>query len=173
MSESCHCGSGKEYKDCCEPYVLGKSNAPTAESLMRSRYSAHVVCAVDYLVETTHPSQRKNYDSSNIEQWAKESDWQKLEIISTALGSKKHDKGEVEFKAHYHDKKGKLVVHHELSYFAQNNEQWYYVAGKIDPKPADKMVLEASVKEIGNSNKIGRNDPCPCGSGKKFKKCCA
>ena len=31
----------------------------------------------------------------------------------------------------------------------------------------------AKPETIRNSNKIGRNDPCACGSGKKFKKCCA
>lgn len=29
-----------------------------------------------------------------------------------------------------------------------------------------------STKTVVNENKIGRNDPCPCGSGKKYKKCC-
>ena len=61
MSQLCYCGSQKSYKDCCEPYILGEKNPSTAEDLMRSRYSAYVVVATDYLIETTHSSTRSNF----------------------------------------------------------------------------------------------------------------
>ena len=51
----CHCGSGQSYESCCAPYVTGAEQAPTAEALMRSRYSAYVEHAIDYLGETLHP----------------------------------------------------------------------------------------------------------------------
>lgn len=177
MSQLCHCGSQKSYETCCEPYILGKKNAPTAEALMRSRYSAYVVVATDYLIQTTHTSTRSNFSATEIENWAKTSEWEKLELISRMWGGAENKKGEVEFKAHYLDKNKNEVVHHELSYFAQETDgKWYYISGKIDPSPKDVDAslekLRTQVTPSDPNKKIGRNDPCPCGSGKKHKKCC-
>lgn len=67
---NCYCGSHKSFQDCCEPYIKGIQKAPTAEDLMRSRYSAYVTQAVDYLVATTHISQRKFHSKKEILHWA-------------------------------------------------------------------------------------------------------
>ena len=50
----CPCGSGDAYNDCCRPYHNG-AVAPTAEAMMRSRYSAYSKGLVAYVVATTHP----------------------------------------------------------------------------------------------------------------------
>jgi len=50
----CPCNSGLDYAECCEPYITGQKNAPTAEALMRSRYTAYVVHAIDYIINTCH-----------------------------------------------------------------------------------------------------------------------
>jgi SEC-C motif-containing protein len=55
----CHCGSLSNYSQCCEGYIKGVKKAPTAEKLMRSRYSAYVRQEASYLVATTHSSERE------------------------------------------------------------------------------------------------------------------
>ena len=82
---TCHCGSGKPYAKCCEPYINGEP-APTAEALMRSRYSAYVVGAVDYLGETLHPDHRSDFDRNATAKWASESEWKQLDILATEGG---------------------------------------------------------------------------------------
>lgn len=87
---------------------------------MRSRYSAYVHCNIDYLVETTHPSQRKYYRRKDIQKWASESEWLKLEVIAFTENT-------VEFKAFYRDKRALLQVHHEKSEFHFENGKWYFL----------------------------------------------
>jgi SEC-C motif-containing protein len=115
-----------------------------------------VIVASQYLIDSTHISQRANNSKTDIEACAKESHWQKLEIIDCKNGLSDDSVGEVEFKAYYHDSKNTLQIHHEKSIFKKENEDWFYVNGTIIP-----------LKTI-----INRNDTCACGSGKKFKKCC-
>ncbi len=157
-AEQCPCGSGTPYAECCEPIIRGIRPATTAESLMRSRYSAYTKAEVDYLYETTHPSYRKGYDHEGTRQWAESSQWLGLEIVS-ARGGESDTLGEVEFIASYND--GETVHnHHELGKFRKEDGCWLFVDGKM---VGAKPII---------SNKIGRNEPCPCGSGSKYKKCC-
>ena len=160
MEKFCYCDSGRAFAVCCEPLLLGRQTAETAQELMRSRYSAYATVATGYLLKTTHPSVRKNYSAQNIEDWARSSAWQKLEILSRTRGGKEDARGEVEFKAFYKDPKGTIIVHHELSEFVREGDQWYYLKGIINPTSKNTVA------------KTQRNDPCPCGSGLKFKKCC-
>ena len=160
MNNLCPCGSNKDFDECCHPIIEGKISAPTAQALMRSRYSAYVTVASQYLIDSTHISQRANYSKTEIEAWAKESSWQKLEVLSCKNGLENDDLGEVEFKAYYRDKKNNLQIHHEQSVFKKEDGTWFYVSGKIVPPPKSEAIS------------INRNAPCPCGSGKKFKKCC-
>ena len=157
---SCPCCSGKKLDNCCGPIIEGQS-APTALALMRSRYTAYTLTESDYLLNTTHAKNRKDYNLAGIEQWSKENTWTKLEIVSVEHGSVSDTRGVVEFKAYFTDPNGKSQVHHERSNFLKEEDGWYYLDGKIDPKEVDLM------------KKVHRNDPCPCGSGKKYKKCCA
>ncbi|AWH83752.1 hypothetical protein HYN59_00865 [Flavobacterium album] len=120
---NCYCGSGLEFSDCCETYISGKNNAPTAEALMRSRYSAYALHNADYLWETTAPKIRKYHSKSAILQWAKANHWVKLEVIS-ASGST------VEFKAYYLDERLQAQVHHEMSAFVNDGGRWYYFDGE-------------------------------------------
>lgn len=128
---NCYCCSSKNYEDCCQPFIDGKLKPPTAEALMRSRYSAYVLCDVDYLLHTTHPSTRKYHNRESIKTWAQQSAWQKLEIISTAGGNIKDKKGEVEFKAYYIDSDSQLQIHHEHSRFIKELGKWFFVDGKV------------------------------------------
>lgn len=155
----CACGTGLEFSACCEPFLEGKAKPPTAEALMRSRYTAFTTADVDYIEKTTDQSQRKGFDRQGTLEWAKGSKWKGLEIVSTKDGSEKDDTGEVEFIAKY-SYNDVDQNHHERAEFKKRQGQWFFVDGKLVQEP------------IRNENKIGRNDPCTCGSGKKYKKCC-
>lgn len=156
----CPCGSGKEFSDCCEPFIKGESLPDTAEQLMRSRYTAYATVNVEYLHSTLHPDHQDDHDVNAARKWAAESDWVGLEIISTSEGGKEDSEGIVEFKATYREK-GNVRNLHEISRFQKVGNSWTYVDGEM-PKP----------ETVRNEQKVGRNDPCPCGSGKKYKKCC-
>ncbi len=98
---------------------------------MRSRYSAYVICAVEYLIKTTHPSTRKFQDGESIENWAKANVWQKLEIVSKSEGEATDKTGIVEFKAYFLDANKQLQIHHENSNFRRELGKWFFVEGKI------------------------------------------
>ena len=118
----CPCGTELKYEDCCQLYHLKAVNAPTAEILMRSRYSAFVVADGNYLFETTHISKRTGNSKDAYLKSAKNTKWLKLEIIS-AVSDK------VEFKAYYLNGKFQTEVLHEKSHFKLEQGKWYYVDG--------------------------------------------
>lgn len=157
ISKKCPCHSGKQYVDCCQPLLLGSSVAGTAEALMRSRYSAYVARDTDYLHRSWHPTTRPTeIDPVDI------TDWQGLEIIRTEKGLEADTEGIVEFKATFFSQK-KTFQLHEVSRFVKEDGHWFYVDGDIK---------SGAPRVETRGPKIGRNDPCPCGSKKKFKKCC-
>lgn len=159
MTTLCPCGTGKSYAECCEPLITGKRKALTAEELMRSRFSAYAKVEIGYIHETTHPDHRADFDEKGTRQWAEQSEWEGLEIVSTFAGGADDDEGRVEFIARYRDK-GAHRTHHELADFRRHDGAWYFADGVgVKPRPA-------------TSTKVGRNDPCTCGSGAKYKKCC-
>jgi SEC-C motif domain protein len=158
--ESCPCGSGRAYDDCCGPYIAGKAKPSTAEALMRSRYAAYVVKAVDYIVDTCLLDEEHGIDKEATKRWSEKSSWLGLKILSTDKGGPGDDEGVVEFRASY-VLDGLRENHHERAAFVRREGAWLYADGEIIP--------ETVVRE---GPKVGRNDPCPCGSGKKYKKCC-
>ncbi|WP_316846961.1 YchJ family protein [Pedobacter psychrodurus] len=121
---NCPCGSGNTFQNCCQPYHLKMKTAPTAEVLMRSRYSAFVVADADHLYETTHVSKRKGHSKSAYLSSAKNTKWLKLEIVFS-------DFDVVEFKAFYLNKKFQTEVLHEKSNFKLEDGRWYYVDGEF------------------------------------------
>lgn len=127
----CYCSSQKEFENCCQPFIEGAAKPQTAEELMRSRYSAYAVGAVEYLVRSTHPSVRKFLNAADIENWAKSNAWKRLEIIAKSAGAAKDKQGTVEFKAYYTDKNNQPQIHHELSNFRKELGKWFFVDGKV------------------------------------------
>lgn len=160
--ETCPCGSGLEYAECCEPLITGAKSAQTAEELLRSRYSAYAKKAVDYIVDTTHPDQQDPDGRKTVERWSKNTEWRNLDIVDSKAGGADDEEGSVEFKADYTEK-GKRRKHHEVATFKKKDGLWYFF-------DAGAPKIEQFVR---TSPKVGRNEPCPCGSGKKYKKCCA
>jgi SEC-C motif-containing protein len=140
---------------------MGDQSAETAEALMRARYSAYAKAQVKFVLDTTHPSQRDQYTEAGIRRWARNSEWRGLTIVGTERGTAADDTGTVEFIADYFEK-GRRNRHHEIAQFKRSEGQWYFYDGRA---PAPKTVVRESPK-------VGRNDPCPCGSGRKHKKCC-
>lgn len=156
--ETCPCQSGKAFAACCGPYLSGKALPPTAEALMRSRYSAFATGNIDYLEETLLPGTRDDFDRAAAGQWAASSEWTGLQIRSTEAGGEGDTTGQVEFAAFFRQN-GQDQVHHETGSFEKKDGRWFYVDGIKGMKPR-------------RVEKVGRNEPCPCGSGKKYKKCC-
>ncbi len=158
--KTCPCGSGRSYSECCEPFISGKAKAPTAEALMRSRYTAYAVHAVDYIVDTCIKDEDHGIDVKQTRDWSEKSEWLGLKIISTSKGGPSDKEGTVEFIAEY-TSGGFKDKHHEIAGFKKINDTWLYDKGQIVPKTI-----------VRESPKVGRNDPCPCGSGRKYKHCC-
>jgi SEC-C motif-containing protein len=123
-SNNCYCGGPKKFQDCCELYIRGVQKAPTAEALMRSRYSAYVVHEADYLLATTHSLERKYHSKTEILNWAISNQWQQLEVVKVT-------KNTVEFKAYYIDAQLHHQIHHEFSNFKFEHDSWFYVDGKF------------------------------------------
>jgi SEC-C motif-containing protein len=128
---TCYCCSGKDFTDCCQPFIEEKTKPKTAEELMRSRYSAYATVAIEYILRSTHPSTRKFHNAEDIENWAKTNNWEKLEIISKTEGEAKDKQGTVEFKAYYFDEKNDPQIHHEKSNFRKELGKWFFVDGKV------------------------------------------
>ncbi|MFV8343542.1 YchJ family protein [Flavobacterium sp. XS2P39] len=124
IEKKCYCGSQEIFQDCCAPLIKGIQKALTAEALMRSRYSAYATHEVDYLVATTHISERKYHSKSEILNWATTNQWLQLEINAVTATT-------VEFKAYFLDSKLQKHIHHELSTFKLENGSWFYVDGKF------------------------------------------
>lgn len=161
-NDLCPCGSGKKYAECCEPIIKRTVKVPTAEALMRARYSSYVKQEIDFIVDSCEEGKEiAAIDKKATEDWAKNSTWHGLKIIRTEKGGENDTEGTVEFEATYTDKGGLRDVHHETGYFRKINGEWLYTAGSIK-----------TMTVVREQAKVGRNDPCPCGSGKKYKKCC-
>ena len=157
----CYCGSGKNYEECCEPVIKGAKTAETAEELMRARYSAFAAHEIDFIMDTVVPNQSDNMSREAVERWSRKTDWRKLEITGTEAGGKDDEAGSVDFKA-FSMLDGVMQCHHEHAMFKKIDGKWFFEDGT--------QIMPEQVRR--ETPKIGRNDPCPCGSGKKYKKCC-
>lgn len=144
-TDLCPCGSQKTYGNCCQLAHQGQA-VSTPEAMMRSRYSAFVLGLRDYLLASWHrtsrPADLNPGDSP---------EWLSLHVLSSDVQGAK---GKVHFRAIYRLGDGFGFLE-EASDFLQEDGRWYYLTG--DPRE-------------GKLNP-GRNDPCPCGSGRKYKAC--
>lgn len=157
----CPCGSGKPFEHCCGPILDHARKADTAEALMRARYTAYATCNIDFLYASAGPDVQSDFDPESSRRWAEGSEWNGMKIVATEKGSEQDDEGLVEFIARY-SVNGTEFEHHERSLFQRINGEWKFIDGElVKPEPI-----------VRETPKIGRNDPCPCGSGKKYKKCC-
>jgi SEC-C motif-containing protein len=108
----------------------GARDATTAEELMRSRYCAHVLGRIDYIVDTHDPETRARVDRASVERWARESTWLGLTIVARERGGAGDDAGIVEFEAAYASG-GARAVHRERSRFRRWQGRWVYTDGDL------------------------------------------
>ena len=128
---------------------------------MRSRYSAYVKHEIAHLERSLSATERKDFAADEAKRWAESSEWLGLTILRTEKGGTNDTEGLVEFSAKFRVE-GKDQEHVETAIFGREEGQWVYTGQQ---KPVAHTVKREAPK-------IGRNDPCPCGSGKKYKKCC-
>ncbi len=157
---TCPCGKGESIETCCGPYIEGKKRPETAEALMRSRYTAFATGNVDYIIETHDPERRGDIDEGSTADWAKNSEWLGFELVSSEAGGESDNAGVIEFVARY-KVKGVTINHRERAVFRKAGDRWVFVDGQIKNGPPVRR----------NEPRVGRNEPCPCGSGKKYKRC--
>jgi len=117
-----------------------------------------LVHAIDFIADSTHSSTRGEVDLDFVREWSQTSEWRGLQIFETKQVN--DDKAFVSFEAQY-AQNGKEHSHREKSLFEREDGEWRFVTGDELKNPTVRY----------ETPKPGRNDPCPCGSGKKYKKC--
>ena len=151
---TCECGIEKPFVECCGRFLSGESKPETAEELMRSRFVAFGMGDFDYIERTQVDALPQEVRDRKVPEW------ETLQVVATSNGGPEDQTGVVEFVAHYHHHG--CHNHHEKARFSRVNGDWKYVSGD--------MIEHGTVKR--SHAKVGRNDACPCGSGKKYKRCC-
>ena len=123
--DPCPCGSGDRFDGCYRPLLRG-GPAPTAELLMRSRYTAFVVGDTRHLVATWHPRTRP--DDLTLDPAQR---WIGLEIIDAVGGGQGDEDGVVEFRARWRHGRHQGELH-ERSWFVRRGGRWVYLDGTVD-----------------------------------------
>jgi SEC-C motif-containing protein len=157
------------YQDCCQPCHQGTQPALSAEQLMRSRFSAYVLRLIPYIADTYYQAMQSPGATAEIAEFANHARFLALKVFTSGATpaiplqtfaplpgtATELEKGYVHFQVWFLVA-DKLHLLEEHSRFVIEHGQWKYVDGVLLPHPI---------------NKVGRNDPCPCGSGHKFKAC--
>ena len=143
-SNTCPCGSSQNLQLCCGQYIYHGHQPPTAEALMRSRYTAYTLAEIDYIEQTMRGAAAKDFDPQSAKQWARAVCWLGLSIVQSQHST-------VTFLAKY-SIDGQLHTIYETSQFDMHDGAWVYLSGKTPS--------------------LSRNAACPCGSGLKSKRCC-
>lgn len=174
LDKACPCGSQRPLRECCHPIHENACLAEHPEQLMRARYSAHVLGLVDFVVATYHPSCEAEQHREAIAE-SVNTTWLGLDVLHSEIA----DSGEgfVEFQAFYRDGQDEYCLHERSRFLREDvqsasnmsQQQWFYIDGDY-PQQHEPAIEPKAAPVV--SDKVGRNDPCPCGSGKKFKKCC-
>ncbi|MHB0953434.1 MAG: YchJ family protein [Allorhizobium sp.] len=159
-TQICACNSGKEFAICCDPYIAGRHPAPTAEALMRARYTAFTQGNLDYVEKTITDDASQSFNRVDMERSLPGTEWLGLEVRGTTGGRETDDTGVVTFAFHYRNK-NREFSQVEIASFLRVDGVWLYHDSEINPKSPPVRV-----------ENVGRNEPCRCGSGKKYKKCC-
>lgn len=149
----CPCGSGKLILACCGPFLADKP-APTAEALMRSRYTAYATGRLDYIEATCAGPAAKAFNRREAERSGLGTEWLGLTITGREAGLEGDETGKVSFTFRVRQN-GEDASASEVSLFRKIDGRWFYWDREDKAK----------------AGRVGRNDPCPCGSGKKFKAC--
>ena len=155
--QDCPCGSDKSFGNCCDPILTGQRPAGTAEELMRARFTAHVVQDFVFLHRTYRPTAQQPFVDEPV---APTMQWTRL-VVHRHEPGRSADTAYVDFSA-YGTEAGAEHVLHEKAEFIRQAGAWIYT----------RAVREGPAPYVATAPQPGRNDPCPCGSGKKYKHCC-
>lgn len=156
----CYCGSGKAFSDCCQPFIKGQQHPKSCEQLMRSRYSAFCCAALAYLQQSCTKDLAIEQSPEHLHSFVSQVHFTGLSVlplperIEEAGTATDQQQGFVYFQVWYLHQQ-KLHSFRELSRFVWQ-QGWRYAGGEVVDLP---------------SSKPSRNDPCPCGSGRKLKAC--
>jgi SEC-C motif-containing protein len=161
LTNTCQCGSEIDPNQCCLPIIEGQTTAKTAEELLRARYTAFAIGKVDFILDSHHSRTRHEIKREEVEDWSKNSEWLGLKIVQQEAGRAEDEKGTLIFSATYRTG-DQAEEHWEKSFFEKEDGQWRFV---------DAHGIHLGTYRRAEP-KVGRNDPCHCGSGKKSKKCC-
>jgi SEC-C motif-containing protein len=145
---------------CCEEIIAGALKARSATELLRARYTAFATRSIEFIVATTHPRVRQEFDETSNREWAQTSNFTKLVILDTISDGELAEY--ITFEAHF-TQKNRQDIHRERARFERTDGEWFFVSSEI-LKPQTIQY---------DAPKPGRNEPCPCGSRRKYKKCCA
>lgn len=154
MLPLCYCCSGKDYSQCCQPFLSGHQQADNAEALMRSRFSAYATKNYTYIYNTYAQHFRTGFTVDDIAKNDEGSHWLKLDVLNSKQSG---SSATVEFKAFF-SILNQFYLLHEISEFVLEESCWLYTKG---------LLIENSSPYIPK-----RNETCLCGSKLKFKKCC-
>ena len=116
-----------------------------------------VVGDLDYLQKTSAGQAALRFDRAEMALSLPGTEWLGLTISATEAGGPDDDEGTVTFAARFRQY-GQVHRQGERSEFRRIGGAWRYCRGEVAALP-------------DNALRVGRNDPCPCGSGKKYKKC--
>ena len=122
---NCPCGSSKPFSTCCEPILKGTQDAPTPETLMRSRYTAYTLGNLDYIEKTMRSDALERFNRQEAEKNINETEWLKLDVL---FSEEEGDKGTVQFIATFRYA-GEEHFMHEISSFEKIDGKWYYTKG--------------------------------------------
>jgi SEC-C motif-containing protein len=156
-ADRCPCGTGRTFGECCRPLLARERAAATAEELMRSRFTAHFVKDFEHVHRTYAKTAGEPYVADPE---AGKTAWTRLVIHSHETGANP-ETASVDFSAYYREGEKEQALH-EKARFQRIGGAWMYTGpARTGPAPIQAQA------------KVGRNAPCPCGSGKKSKNCCA
>lgn len=159
----CPCGTLIEYERCCGCYISHNALPKTPEQLMRSRYTAFTQSNIRYIRETMTGPALQNFNGKELKMWSESVQWLGLEVLAAPQVALNSRQGFVHFIAHFKIDGQKQHIE-ENSQFIHNGKQWLYVGALNEKSSIDKDL---------NFSVVNKNAPCPCGSGKKYKRCCA
>ncbi len=125
-NETCPCGSGAQYRRCCGPYLSGQRDAPTAEALLRARYSANVEHNSQFLTRTWHPDSLPPHVTDHAVAWLG------LEVQARAGGQALDRTGTVSYRVRYR-RNGVVGSVAERGRFERVGARWVYVGGEDEP----------------------------------------
>lgn len=128
MNDPCPCGSGLDYPACCGRWHAG-SDAPTAEALMRARYSAYARRDAAFLSRSSHPMLRAKLDPRSLAR-AFALTWTGLEVVATSAGLAADRTGTVSFRAHWRQGDGSGVLAENSRFVRGPDGAWLYRDGQ-------------------------------------------